>query len=259
MTDADLPEKKSKQDKDDYFKFVKVLRRPEINLTRTLPIQTEYSLALENEYKDIAFSEERAPANKNKWRQQVFKVSEEFPMDVEIGTGAGHHFAHWVQKHPERALVGLELKYKPLIQTIRRAKVAGSKNAAVCRFHAFNLDLLFDVAEVNNVFIHFPDPWTSPYKPKNRVVNRIILDLIYNMQRPGSFLEFKTDSREYFLWALNEIKASRYRIEFQTLNLYGETDSAVGARYLQENFATGFEKIFTKQGIEINYIRLIRD
>lgn len=244
---------KSRQEKDDYFKTVKVLKRPEVNLTRTLPRPTEYSLALDNEYKDIAFNEERAPENKGKWRSSVFKVSEEMPLDVEIGTGAGNHFAHWAIKHPERLLVGLELKYKPLIQSIRRAKVASCKNAAICRYHAFNLDLLFDKGEVNNVFIHFPDPWTSPYKPKNRVVNRIILDWIYEMQRPGSFLDFKTDSREYFLWALEEIKASKYKVEFQTLNLYSENN-----KYKEENFATGFEKIFTKQGIEINYIRLIK-
>lgn len=258
MTQPLQVEKKSKQEKDDYFKYVKVLRRPVINLTSTLPKPTVYSLALDNEYKDVAFSEERAPANKGLWRLKVFAGVASTPLDVEIGTGAGDHFADWAQKHPERLVVGLELKYKPLIQSIRRTRVAGCKNAAICRYHAFNLDLLFDKGEVNNVFIHFPDPWTSPYKPKNRVVNRIILDWLYEMQRPGSFLEFKTDSREYFLWALEEIKASKYRVEFQTLNLYGEAGGA-DSRYLQENFATGFEKIFIRQGIEINYIRLVRD
>ena len=246
--------KTEKFDKVDYFKHVKVLKRPIINLTRTLPKPTEYSLALDNEYKDFAFNEERSPENKGKWRSDIFKTNDAHPMDVEIGTGAGHHFAHWSTRHPERLLVGLELKYKPLIQSIRRARMGGNKNAAICRYHAFNLDLLFTANEVNNVFIHFPDPWTSPHKPKNRVVNRIILDWLYDMQRPGSFLDFKTDSREYFLWALEEIAASKYRVEFQTLNLYSENN-----KYKDENFATGFEKIFTKQGIEINYIRLIKD
>lgn len=242
------------KNKDDYFKFVTELNRPEINLTKSLPIQTQYTLALENEYKEIAFSEERAPLNKSVWREKVFKVGADHPVDVEIGTGAGMYFAHHAHKYPERLLVGLELKYKPLIQSIRRAQAAGCKNAAICRYHAFNLDLLFDKNEVNNVYIHFPDPWTSPRKPKNRVVNRLILRSIYEMQRPGSFLEFKTDSREYFLWALEEIKETKYRVEFQTLNLYSENN-----QYKENNFATTFEKIFTKQGVEINYIKLMRD
>lgn len=228
-------------------------RRPRINLTRLLPHQNAYTLALDGEYRDYAFNEERAPENKGKWRSSVFKCDEAQPLDVEIGTGAGMHFSYWAALHPERKLVGLELKYKPLIQSIRRAHATGQKNSAICRYHAFNLDLLFDKGEVNNVFIHFPDPWVTPRKPRNRVVNRNILEWIYEMQRPGSFLDFKTDSREYFLWALDEIKETRYKVEFQTLNLYND-----GGKYFKENFQTSFEKIFVKQGIEINFIRLIK-
>ena len=229
------------------------IKRPQINLTRLLPKQNAYTLALDNQYRDYAFNEERAPLNKGKWRSDVFKCNESVPLDVEIGTGAGMHFAHYANKNLDRRVVGLELKYKPLIQSIRRAQALGAKNSAICRYHAFNLDLLFAPQEVNNVFIHFPDPWVTPRKPKNRVVNRRILGWIYEMQRPGSFLEFKTDSREYFLWALDEIKETPYKIEFQTLNLYAE-----GGPYFASNFQTSFEKIFVKQGIEINYIKLIK-
>lgn len=229
------------------------LRRPQINCTRLLARQNAYTLALNNEYKNFAFDEERAPLNKNKWRLEVFKCADTKALDVEIGTGAGMHFAHWANTHLDRCLVGLELKYKPLIQSIRRAQAMGARNTAICRYHAFNIDLLFDKNEINNVFIHFPDPWVTPRKPKNRVVNKVILDGLYEMQREGSFLEFKTDSREYFLWALDEIKQTQYKVEFQTLNLYAE-----GGKYLSENFPTTFEKIFVRQGIEINYIKLVK-
>ncbi len=228
-------------------------RRPKINLTRTLPKQNAYTLALDNEFKDFAFNEERAPLNKGKWRSDVFHADKVKPLDLEIGTGSGMHFAFHANKFPLRLLVGLELKYKPLIQSIRRAQVKGLKNSAICRYHAFNLDLLFAERELDNVYIHFPDPWVTPRKPKNRVVNRNILNTLYEMQKPGSFLEFKTDSREYFLWSLEEIKETKYKVEFQTLNLYAE-DSV----FKENNFQTSFEKIFVNQGIEINFIRLVK-
>jgi tRNA (guanine-N7-)-methyltransferase len=224
-----------------------------LNLTRLLPKPNAYALAMDNEYRDYAFNEERAPLNKNQWRAQIFQCAEQEPMDLEIGTGAGLHFAHRAQLHPERKLVGLEIKYKPLIQSISRAQKSGLRNTAICRYHAFNLPQLFGEAEINHVFIHFPDPWVTPRKPKNRVVNRYILQEIYRMQRPGSFLDFKTDSREYFLWALEEIKESPYQVEFQTLNLYKD-----GGEYFKQNFQTTFEKIFVRQNIEINYIRLTK-
>ncbi len=232
---------------------VEKVSRPhyQINLTRELKYQNEYTLALDGEYKHIAFNEERAPFNKGQWRSLVFSADEQRPLDLEVGTGNGTHFKHHALKYPERLLVGFELKYKPLIQTIRRTVVAGAKNACVARVHAFNLEHLFAPGELNDVYIHFPDPWVSPRKPKNRFVQTRNLDLLWDLQRPGAKLEFKTDSREYFLWSMEQIRESKYKIEFETLDLHKSPIAA-------ENFETAFEKIFLRQGIEINFVRLRR-
>lgn len=219
-----------------------------INLTRSLPRPNQYTLALDGEFAKHAFNEERTPLNKGKWREAFANPGA--PIDLEVGTGAGYFFKHRALKHPERNLVGIEIKYKPLIQTIRRTLVAGATNAVVSRFHAFDLPLMFENGEIDNVFVHFPDPWTSPKKPKNRFVQFRNLDILFDLQKPGSFLEFKTDSLVYFEWALEEIKQSRYKVEFLTFDLHQSEKAA-------DNFVTGFEKIFINQGIKINYV-LIR-
>lgn len=224
-------------------------KRPQINLTKDLRIPNYYTQAIDGEFRDFAFNEERTPLNKGKWRSEIFKVPVETPVDLEIGTGNGNHFQHHSLKHPDRCLVGIELKYKPLIQTIRGCLRKGAQNARICRYHAMNIDLMFEPGELNNIFIHFPDPWVTPRKPKNRFVNARVLDLLYEMQRPGSYLDFKTDSREYFLWSMEQIRESKYKIVFETLNLH-QTEMA------QENFVTQFERIFMRQGIEINFVRL---
>ncbi|MFS4459297.1 tRNA (guanosine(46)-N7)-methyltransferase TrmB [Bdellovibrio sp. HCB2-146] len=223
--------------------------RRRINITADLPNQNAYTLALNGEYSHVAFDEQRAPANKGKWRSDIFKVDAKMPMDLEVGTGNGTFFAHQAASNPERMLVGIELKYKPLIQSIRRAVNAGCKNAAITRFHAFNIDELFEEGELDNVFIHFPDPWTSPKKPKNRFVQLQNLDLLYRLQKPGSFINFKTDSLVYFLWAMDEIRQSKYKIIFETQDLHN-------SEYASQNFETAFEKIFLREGIKINFVRL---
>lgn len=226
--------------------------RRQINITKDLPHQNYYTLALNGEYSHIAFDEVRAPLNQGKWRSDVFKVADGIPMDVEVGTGNGTYFSHHAQTHPDRLLVGLELKYKPLIQTIRRAVNAGCKNAAVARFHAFNIDQLFVEGEIDNVYIHFPDPWTSPKKPKNRFVCKQNLDLLFQLQKPGSFINFKTDSLDYFLWAMDEIRESKYKIIFETQDLHN-------SEMKTQNFETAFEKIFLREGIKINFVRLQKE
>lgn len=224
-------------------------RRPQLSLTRTIPKPTYYISAIDGEFAEYAFNEERASTFKGRWRSDVFKVSDETPVDLEFGTGNGQHFAHHSIKHPNRCLVGFELKYKPLIQTIRRTLNGGAKNARIMRYHAHNADLAFAPNEINNVYVHFPDPWERPKKFKNRIICETFLKRLFDLQRPGSFVEFKTDSREYFLWALTEIAKTPYILEFQTLDLHQSPLAAT-------NFVTTFEKIFLGEGIPINACRL---
>ncbi|MEY4616159.1 MAG: hypothetical protein RJB66_1119 [Pseudomonadota bacterium] len=224
-------------------------RRPQLSLTRTIPKPTYYISAIDGEFAEFAFNEERAPQNQGAWRSNVFKVEDSVPLDLEFGTGNGQHFAHHANSNPNRCLVGFELKYKPLIQSIRRTLNGGAKNARILRYHAHNADLAFAEGEINNVYVHFPDPWERPKKFKNRIICETFLNRLYKLQRPGSFVEFKTDSREYFLWALEEIKKTNYVLEFHTLDLH-QSEMA------SENFITTFEKIFLGEGIPINACRL---
>lgn len=225
---------------------MKEFRRPEIVKTRNLRIPNEYTLALDGDLREYAFNEERAPLNKGIWRTEVFKVSPEIPLDLEIGTGVGVYFRHLCQVNANRCLVGLELKYKPLVQTIRGMLRTGSTNGRVCRSHAFNLDLIFDEGEVDSILMHFPDPWTSPRKPKNRMINPRMLEIFQKIQRPGSHFELKTDSLEYFQWAKGIFQQSPYLCEFESLNWRGEELS-------QPQPLTQFERIFVTQGLPIYY------
>lgn len=222
-----------------------------LNASKNLKNPNIYVKALLEEYTEYAFDEADSQKFKKNWRNDVFKVSESHPMDVEIGTGNGYYFAHRASQKPDRALVGLEIKFKPLVQTIRRALNNGSKNARICRFHAMDIHQIFAEGEVNDIIIHHPDPWVSPRKPQNRIVNRKILKTLHGLQKPGSTIEFKTDSREYYLWALEEVADSPYEIIRSTPDLHK-------SEWASENFITHFEKIFLRQGVEINYMLLKR-
>ncbi|MES3039322.1 MAG: tRNA (guanosine(46)-N7)-methyltransferase TrmB [Bdellovibrionota bacterium] len=199
----------------------------------------------------MAFNEERAPLLKGFWREKVFNAPDSRPMDLEIGTGNGTYFAHQALACPERLLIGIEIKYKPLIQSIRRALKGGATNAAICRFHALNISELFAQGELNNIFIHFPDPWTTPRKPKNRFVCANVLNQLYEMQKPGSFINFKTDSREYFEWSLEEIKQTKYELVGLTWDLHH-------TMWNEGNYITQFEGIFLRQSMPIHFVRLYR-
>lgn len=223
-------------------------RRPSIVKTRDLRVPTQYAVALDNEYQEFAFNEERCLLNRGEWRAKVFQVNERAALDLEIGTGNGVHFVHHCKTFPERFLVGIELKYKPLIQAIRGMLKAGSQNGRICRAHAFNLDLIFADQEINDIFIHFPDPWTSPRKPKNRLVTPRMVEVYSRLQKLGGKLELKTDSADFFLWALKCFHESNYQLLFESRDWRSDTRST-------QTPMTCFEKIFVRQKLPIYYAK----
>ncbi len=222
-----------------------------ITKTADVPKPNKYIDALLNELSDYAFDESRVPGFKGRWREEVFAESDSYPIDLEIGTGNGYHFAHRAKAHPERGFLGMEIKYKPLIQSIKRALNDDSTHCRMLRFHANEIETVFSTEEIDNVFIHFPDPWPKKRHFKNRLIQEDFLDKIFAIQREGSFLEFKTDSYSYFEWAMERFEKSKYRIDYQTEDLHASSE-------VDHSFLTHFEKIFVSKGIPINYVRLVK-
>lgn len=220
-----------------------------VSKTKTIPNPSLYIDALYGECGAFCLDEEAAPQKKGLWRKDVFKSEIRVPLDLEIGTGNGYHFSHQALKAPERNLIGIELKYKPLIQSIRRVMKNGGTNARMVRYNAVLAHELFDSEELDNVYIHFPDPWSKLRQHKHRLIQTEFLNRIWEAQRPGSFIEFKTDSRDYFDWALEKIATSSYTIVEQSFDLHQSP-------YAEKNFITQFERIFMNEGIQINYALL---
>ena len=222
-----------------------------VSRTSTIPFPSAYVLALQGEFSPWSYDEERAPTYRGLWREKSFGVPENVPVDLEIGTGNGLHFAARALAHPERCLVGLELKYKPLIQSIRRALSGGADNARIARYNAYLLPELFQPGELNDVYIFFPDPWEKSRNHKHRLIQDLFLSRLFELQRPGGRLYFKTDSRDYFEWSLERFRRGPFALEAHTFDLHA-------SNVAPDNFITQFEKIFMKQNIPIGYARLLR-
>lgn len=220
----------------------------QLTKSRSLIKPTEYVSALLGECSAWAYDEERVLELKGQWREKVFEVDQDQALDLEIGTGNGIHFSHRALSEPNRLLVGLELKYKPLIQAIRRTIREGANNARVARYNAVFLDDIFKEDELNDVFIHFPDPWSKTDQRKHRLIQDHFLERLFVLQRPGSSVYFKTDDRDYFDWSLEKFENSSYQIVDRTFDLHR-------SQFAGTNFITHFESLFLKQGLPIHYLK----
>lgn len=228
-------------------------RRRRVSLTREL-LNLEvnpYVKLLKGEFAPWAFDEEKSQTFKGKWRELAFNCADQSkPLDLEIGTGNGYHFEKLASvSEGKRLTLGMELKYKPLVQTIRRTVRAELKDARMFRYDASYLPDVFAADELNNIYIHFPDPWPKIRHHKNRLIQDEFLKETFELQRKSSFIEFKTDSLEYFEWAIEIFKRGPYKLTAETRDLHQ-------SEWKSLNFVTQFESLFLKQGLKINYARL---
>jgi tRNA (guanine-N7-)-methyltransferase len=223
-----------------------------VSRTKTIPDPNLYVKAIYGEFAAWTYDEERTPEFKGRWREEAFSSDQARALDLEIGTGNGLHFAHLAATNPERLLLGIELRYKPLIQSIRRVIKNGGHNARAARYNAYLLPEIFTPGELNDVYIFFPDPWEKNRQHKHRLIQDEFLVRMFEVQRPGSRLFFKTDSQDYFAWSMERFERSPYRLAAHSYDLHS-------SEHVHSNFVTQFERIFINQGLKIGFAQLARD
>ncbi len=250
----------------------------QISRTKNIQSPSRYIQALYKNYKSWAFDEDSAAQFKGQWRK-LFSKNEKAPLHLEIGPGDGRHFAKLCLNQPQDCFLAVELKYKALIQTIRRARKNNSQNGKALRYNASLIDDLFERRELNNVYIHFPDPWLKKRRQKkHQLIQKAFCEKIYKLQKPGCFLELKTDSEEYFQQSVQLFEQTGYKTQKYSSNLYKEQNESKdprGEKNLMESWETGasngqavceplgeknlmeslsqFELLFFQKKIPINY------
>ena len=216
----------------------------QISLTKNIKHPNHYIQAL---YKDdLAIDEEKALGYKGKW-VALFDKNLSGSLHLEIGCGNGKHFSNLCLKQPKDCFLAIELKYKALIQTIRRVRKNNSNNGRVIRYNARWIDNLFEPEELNNIYIHFPDPWLKKRRnKKHQLIQADFCKSLYQIQTANSFIEFKTDSVDYFEQSVQKFKKAGYQLEKYNTNLYQKSSPLA-------NNLSQFELIFVKKNIPINY------
>ncbi|MEM1347464.1 MAG: hypothetical protein AAGI01_02840 [Myxococcota bacterium] len=114
---------------------------------------------------------------------------------VEIGANRGAFLRGMARRHPTRHFIGIELRKKwaeYAQESLERHRLAA--RAEVLRADAtFALPILFDDAQIKELFILYPDPWWKTRHRKRRVVRDDLLDVIARKMAPGAPLWIRSD------------------------------------------------------------------
>lgn len=128
-------------------------------------------------------------------------------VDVELGCADGQFSFDLAQTHPDRFVVGLDIR-EPVI--VANNEVVDRLGITNLRFAYVNLnvdlDRVFAPNSVDRFHLLFPDPWFKQRHQKRRVVEPELLRTIHRQLRPGGELHFASDVFDIALEAMFELE-----------------------------------------------------
>ncbi len=184
------------------IKYDKVTRPLKVNLLKEALARVAEELELEILSSNIAQHKEvRYASAYEKKIEDFYDVS--FPKEkvcVEVGFGSGRHLLYQAKKHPDTLFIGLEIHTPSAQQVLKQIELQGLENIWVVNYDARLFLEMLPSNLLEKIFVHFPVPWDK--KPHRRVISPMFLDESLRVLRKGGRLELRTDSDNYFWYAL---------------------------------------------------------
>lgn len=183
--------------------------------------------------------EEVQPQMPGTWHE-IF--GNENPIHVEIGMGKGKFIHTMAKEHPEINYVGIEKYSSVLLRAIQKMEQEELPNLRFLRMDAEDIVKVFGVEEVDKIYLNFSDPWPKDRHAKRRLPSREFLARYDVILKKESRLEFKTDNRELFDFAVEELEPAGWKAEVITYDLHADE------KLMEGNVMTEYEEKFSALG-----------
>ena len=200
--------------------------------------------------------EEDMAAHRGKWaeafelkraRAEASNCCEKHPLHIEIGMGKGQFLLELARRNPDINYIGIENYSSVLVHPVRKLEAmaqAGEplRNVLLLRMNAEYLTDIFAPAEADRIYLNFSDPWPKERHAKRRLPGRVFLRRYAQVLAPGAHVEFKTDNRSLFDFALEETREEGWILDEFTYDLHSDPTMN------KDNIMTEYEAKFSAQG-----------
>lgn len=176
---------------------------------------------------------------KGKW-SELF--GNDNPIFVEIGMGKGKFLHTLAELHPDRNYVGIEKYSSVLLRAIQKQEQREAANLKLLRMDAEEITEVFGRGEVAGIYLNFSDPWPKDRHAKRRLPSAQFLARYDEIVSEGGFVEFKTDNRPLFDFALEQLDESAWKADTVTYDLHADEALMAG------NVMTEYEEKFSAAG-----------
>ena len=176
---------------------------------------------------------------KGKWRE---RFGNNRPIRIEIGMGKGKFIHELAEKNPKVNYIGIEKYSSVLLRALQKMEAFPVPNLLFLRMDAENITEVFDTGEVERIYLNFSDPWPKDRHAKRRLPSAEFLKRYDRILEKDGVLEFKTDNKGLFDFALEEVPAAGWEALKISFDLH--RDEEMG----RDNVMTEYEEKFSALG-----------
>lgn len=183
------------------------------------------------------------------WHTDYFK--NDYDIVLELGCGRGEYTIGMARLIHNKNFIGVDIKGDRIWKGSGLALEEKMSHLAFLRTDIRLLDKFFDVGEVADIWITFPDPRPKDRDEKKRLTSPRFLDLYKQLIKPSGIIRLKTDNTGFFDYTLEVLKERSDIVNLQhTHDLYNSelNEECLGIR-------TRFEHKFNEKGHDIKYLK----
>lgn len=164
------------------------------------------------------------------------------PLHIEIGMGKGKFIYEMARRNPEINYIGIEKYSSVLLRAVQKMEEEPLVNLKFIRMDAEDITDVFAENEVDKIYLNFSDPWPKDRHAKRRLPSKEFLARYDQLLVKDGFLEFKTDNRGLFDFAVEQLPEAGWKAEKITYDLHHDEDMVRG------NVMTEYEEKFSSMG-----------
>jgi len=168
------------------------------------------------------------------------------PVILELACGRGEYTVGLGRLYPTKNFVGIDIKGNRMYIGAKKCLDEGLTNTAFLRTQIAMLPHYFTAAEVDEIWITFPDPQLRGSKAKKRLTHPLFLQLYQQLLSPNGVIHLKTDSPRLYEFTKKVIELYQLHLVENSDDVYsGDTtpDLAIKTHYESLDIA-GSKKIF---------------
>jgi tRNA (guanine-N7-)-methyltransferase len=185
---------------------------------------------------------------KGNWNKLFFKNTN--PIVVELGCGKGEYTINLAKRNPFVNYIGVDIKGARFWRGAKTANEENLDNVVFLRTQIELINCVFNIGEVSEIWLTFPDPQIKYQRRKHRLTNPTFLDLYKKIMNSKGIVHLKTDSEFLHGYTLGLLEG----MSIIPLNSNHDIYKNLNAPEEVINIKTHYENIFSEQNKNISYL-----